>query len=86
MITGFLITIIFDFIWLITWPIRYTMNFIPSADLLTSIGNSLPYWNELNRYLPLQTFSTVIFAIIGLEILLGTYKLIMWIIHRVPGQ
>jgi len=59
-----------------------------SADssVTSAITSAIQYAGNWNSILPLGTIFTILAAIIAVEIIVATYKLVMWVIRRFPTQ
>jgi hypothetical protein len=85
MIVSFLLYILYLFIWGITAPLRLLPNVTLPANITAAIGSANSYLSAIDFVFPTGAFVTIFGVIIGIEILLFLYKIIMWIIRKIPG-
>jgi len=86
MITSFILYIVFSFVWAITSPLRLLPDAsLPSgiSDAITAIGG---YISPLNEILPVSALFSAFGLILGVEAAIVSYRLIMWLVRRLPTQ
>jgi len=86
MITTAFLNIVYVFVFTITAPIRLLSDVsLPVAftDAITTAGQ---YLTSVQAYFPLATLFIVLGFVIAVEIAIGLYKGIMWLIRRIPTQ
>lgn len=86
MITTALLFVIYGIVWVVTAPIRALADVTLSSSFATSVTTAMTYASRLNHFLPLGTLLALIGIILTFEGGLVTYKVIMWIVRRVPAQ
>jgi hypothetical protein len=85
MITSFLLLIIYGFIWAITSPLRLLPDTTLPANIVSAIASANSYLSAIDFIFPTGSFVTIFATIIGIEVLIMLYKIIMWIIRKIPG-
>lgn len=85
MIVSFVLYILYNFILVITLPLRILPNVSLSANIATAIASANSYLSAIDFIFPTVTFIAIFTIIIGIEVLLFLYKIIMWIIRKIPG-
>lgn len=85
MILSFLLYILYIFIWGITAPLRLLPNVSLPANITSAIASANSYLSAIDLIFPTGAFVTIFDVIIGIEILLFLYKIIMWTIRKIPG-
>jgi len=86
MVTSALLKIIYIFVWTITLPIQLLADVSVSAGLGEAISESALWLKNIDGVVPVDIFLTIVFLTLTIEGGVALYKLIMWIIRRVPGQ
>lgn len=86
MITTALLYVIYGLVYLITLPIRNLADVVMSTDFSTAITTANGYISSLNTFLPIDTIIQILVVFVGIETAVLTYKLIMWVIKRIPTQ
>ena len=85
MITTALLNILYYFIVGITSPIRALPDVSLPEGLTSAIQTASGYFTSLNTILPMDTMITILGVSLAFEGLYIIYKLIMWVIKKVPG-
>jgi len=85
MITTILLTIFYNFIWAILWPIRILPDVSLPADFLASFGVIGGYLSGLNEIVPVATILTILGLILTIEGSILLYKSIKWVYQKIPG-
>lgn len=86
MILDFLLYIIYSIVWLITYPLRLLADITVESGFASAIDTATHYLANLNSFLPLGTILTIFSLILAIELIVAIYKIIMWIIRRIPSQ
>jgi len=87
MIITFILNLIYAVVYLISSPIRLLDNVSVADSTLFTVMQQVSTWlKNINDYAPVDTFLTILAALITIELLVAVYKLIMWAIRRIPGQ
>jgi len=87
MITTFLLNLIYSVVRLLTFPLRALDDVtIANSTLTTLVGQASAWFKNIDGFIPMDTFLTVFAAFFTIELLVGVYKIIMWVLRRVPGQ
>ena len=84
MIINFLIFLLWGIIYGLTYPLRILSDVSLSPDFLNSISTANNYIAGLNYVLPLPTLITIIGIFLGIEVFIFAYKLINWLIRKIP--
>jgi len=77
---------LFGTILLITAPLRLLPNASLPAELQTTLDSIGAYISPLTAVFPVLTLFSVFGIIITIELSILSYKLIMWLIRRLPTQ
>jgi len=86
MITTAFLTLIFAFVYIVTAPLRLTADVSLPAAFTAAIVTAGQYLSSVQAYFPIDTLLIVLSFVIGVEIAIGVYKAIMWLIRRIPTQ
>lgn len=86
MITTALLYLIYGIVWLITAPLRALADVSLSSSFASSITQGMVYASKLNHFLPIGAVLSVLGIILTFEAGVVTYKIIMWIVRRIPAQ
>jgi len=88
MIVSVILYILYGTLWIITAPLRALPNATLPLSLSTAITQVNGYLSAVHAILPNSTYGLL--AMLGMmftfEIAVFGYKVIMWVIHRIPGQ
>ena len=84
-ITAFL-NIIYSLLQLIVIPISSLNDVSMSSSFASSITTANGYLSSFNNFVPLDTIGQIIVLFLSIEGAILTYKLIMWVIRRIPTQ
>jgi len=85
MITNVLITIIYYFLYSVIYPIRLLPDVSLPSSITSSITTAGSYFYIFDPILPLSTVFTIITLFLTIEGFIVAYKLIMWVIRKIPG-
>lgn len=86
MITTALLWIVYSAVYLLTSPLRLLSDVSVNSNFGSAITTLTEYLANLNLIIPLSNVINVLLAILAVEIGIATYKIIMWVLHRIPGQ
>jgi len=86
MIITIILTIIYGFVYLLTAPIRLLPDVSINAGIGQAISTLSTYVGTVDSFLPISTLLTVLGLFVSIEVILAGYKIIMWIIRRIPTQ
>ncbi len=84
MITSAILQLIYGFIYAITSPLRLLDDVALNSNFATSIQTASGYYHSLNDILPIDTMLAILGISLLFEGLYLTYKLIMWVIKKIP--
>lgn len=86
MITTAILLIIYVFVEFISRPLLS----LPSVTLQSGLGEAITtaatYMANLNNIIPMGTLLTIIGFVVTIEGVIALYKIIMWLIRRLPSQ
>ena len=85
MILTALFKIIYIFILGITSPLRLLSDVSLPSEISTAITNASGYYHSLDVILPMDTIIQILGVSLTFEGLYLLYKLIMWVINKIPG-
>ena len=86
MITDIFLNLIYFFVFAISSPLRLFSDVSLPTDLINTFSTLGGYMYSINAYFPLTVLLSVVALVIGIETAVFTYKVIMWIIKRLPTQ
>lgn len=84
-VTG-IIYLIYGLVFVITSPIRGLSDVTMSNSFATSITTANGYISSFNTIFPIDTLGTILTLFLSVEGAVLLYKLIMWLVRRVPTQ
>lgn len=86
MITSAILYILGGVVYLVSYPLRI----LPDVSLPDSVGSTLSnigsYLAAIDAVFPVSVFLVILALYLSIEGGILTYKGIMWIIRRIPGQ
>jgi len=86
MITSAILWLIYIFVSLLLSPIFLLDDVSVNSNFASAIATVNSYLSNINNVFPLNTLLIIIFLILGIELSIATYKLIMWGLKRLPTQ
>jgi len=86
MITTFILYVIYALVWALTSPFRLVADVTVDSGIGGAITTAVTYFANLNAILPLSTIATCLGLILGVELIISVYKIVMWVIRRLPTQ
>lgn len=86
MITTAILFMVFAVLWTLAQLIMIFPDVTVTTGVSGAIANAITYLASLDKFLPIDTMFIVIGMIMGIEIILAGYKVIMWVIRRIPTQ
>lgn len=85
MITSGLLYIVYLFLYAVSSPLRLFNDVSLSADFTAAVQSANEYLASLNFILPVSTFVAVIALMLTIEGFIILYKIINWVIRKIPG-
>ena len=85
MIVTALLNLIYWIVFLLTSPLRLLPDVTLPAGLTAAVATASGYISSMNSFLPVDTLLQIFFTIISIELLVLTYRLIVWVITKIPG-
>ncbi len=67
-------------------PILALPNVSISSSVITAITDAGGYLKAIDEVVPISTVLTIFGLVLSIEAGVFVYKLIMWVIHRIPAQ
>ena len=86
MILDIILNLIYGFIWVITSPLRLLTDATLPANISNSISTMGGYIQAIDIILPISTLFSILLLYISIEAGIFSYKIIMWVIRRIPTQ
>jgi len=86
MITSLILYVIYGLAWLLTAPFRLLDDVSVETGIGGAITTATQYVASLNDIIPLSTAMICVGIILGIELIVISYKIIMWVIRRIPTQ
>lgn len=87
MITSIILTVIYYALYAV---MSVTVLLLPDVTANSTITSTIVSLNNyiafFNTMLPMDTVWAILTIIVGVEVILATYKLVMWVIRRFPTQ
>lgn len=84
MITTAIINLLYVVIWTFVLPLRILPDVSPQNELISAISTASGYIAPFNNLLPVGTLLTIFGLFVGFEIAYFAYKLINWLIRKIP--
>ena len=84
MITNAVIQIIFIIVYGITAPLRLFEDVTLDNDFITSVTTASTYISAFDNFIPVTTLVTIFGIFLAFETIYFAYKLIMWLIKKIP--
>jgi len=84
-VTGFLYIIYFA-LYALTLPLRLLSDVSADSTVVTAITNTISYVASFNLFLPLGALFSVVASILAVETGIAVYKIIAWMLRRIPTQ
>jgi hypothetical protein len=84
MITTTLLYLLYGVIRILLLPFNLLPNAVLNASITTSLATAGTYIKSMDFIFPTSSFLTILGLIFGIEIVILTYKLIMWVIRKIP--
>lgn len=85
MISSALLSIWYVFVLVATSPLRLTDDVVISSNFTASLSTASGYFSGLSVVLPLGTILAVFTLVLVVEGFIFGYKLVMWVIKKIPG-
>lgn len=86
MITSAILQLFYTILVFILTPILAQPNVVYGASTVANIAAASGYISSMNAYLPVDTILSIVGVLLGFEIVYGVYKIIMWVVRRLPTQ
>lgn len=84
MIITAILNVVYTFVNLVLYPLSLLPNVTLNSNFNSAITTASGYYHSLNVVLPVDTMITIFGVSLALEASYLTFKLIMWIIKKVP--
>jgi len=85
MITNGLLFLLYMIVLILTRPLLLFPDVSIESGFGSAIATATSYLANFNQILPLTTLFQIIGLIIIIEIAISGYKIVMWIIKKIPG-
>lgn len=86
MITTAILYVIYGVLFIVTSPIRLLSDVSTVSGFSTGVASASNYLHGLNNFLPITALLSALGVIIAYELAYFTFKLIYWVIKRIPTQ
>ena len=83
-VTGILYLIYFAVL-AITSPLRLLSDVSLPSTFTDTIATASGYISSVNEFIPVDTMISVLLAMLAIEVIVLSYKLIMWVLTKIPG-
>lgn len=84
MIGTAVLTLLYFTILGITTPIRNLADVTSEPDFISAINTASGYISAFDNFLPMGTLITILGLFIAFELFYFTYKVVMWVIKKIP--
>lgn len=84
MIITAILNVVYTFITFVLSPLTLLGDVVLNSNFTSAINTASGYYHSLNVVLPVDTMITILGISVTIEISYLTFKLIMWIIKKVP--
>ena len=84
MIVTLLIQLLYDIVWLITYPVRLLSDVSLDSNVTSSISTASSYLGGLNKVFPVTTLLTIFGLVLVVEGFILSWKGINWLIRKIP--
>ena len=85
MITNILLNLLYYAIILLTSPLRLLPDATIPAEITGAVNSAKGYLGAIDFIVPVNTLIAVIGAFFVVEFAIFSYKIIMWVIKKIPG-
>lgn len=85
MITGLILSMLYYVILLFTSPLRLLPDATLPSGLTSAIATANTYIRAIDFVFPVSTFLTILGLILGIETFIILFKIINWLIRKIPG-
>jgi len=84
MIASIILAMLYGVVWLVSSPLRLLPNATLPSNLASAITTASTYLAAINFVFPVATFITIFGLILGIETFIILYKIINWVIRKIP--
>ena len=81
-----LMYVLYAVLFIITAPLRLLPEASLSAGLQSQLADISTYISPLGMFAPLSTIFDIMLLYLGVETAIVVYKVVMWVIRRIPAQ
>jgi hypothetical protein len=86
MVVDIIINAVYGLLTLIIWPITQLADVSLPSGVASAFTTARSYLQAIDILMPYATLLTIIGLVVAIELAILTYKLIYWIIKRIPTQ
>jgi hypothetical protein len=86
MIIDGILNLVYGFISLVITPITSLADVTMSSSFSSSINTANGYLSSFNNFIPMDTLGQILVIFVAIELAIIIYKLIMWVVRRIPTQ
>jgi hypothetical protein len=84
MITSAFLSLVYAFLNWALLPLTSLPDVVLPSNLSIAISTANNYLSSLDSFIPVGAVITILSTIVAIEVLILTYKLIMWVIKKIP--
>jgi hypothetical protein len=84
MIVSLILALIYGVILVITYPLRSFSDVVLDPNINAAISTAGNYLAIVNQIAPITTLIAILSIVLTIEVFIFIYKLIMWIIRKIP--
>ena len=84
MITSLLLNIIYACLSFLLLPITALPDVVLSGNLASAVATGNNYLSSLDSFVPVGSLILILSTMLGIEVFILSYKLIMWVVKKIP--
>lgn len=84
MIPQIFLGMLYAVIYLLTSPLRLLNDVTIDSGITSAVIQAKSYLSIVDPLVPMSTLLIVFGSMLGIEIIIASYKLIMWVIKKIP--
>ena len=79
-----LLYVVYGIVFAITYPLRVLSDVVLDANVANALSTTGSYLAVINQIAPMTTLLTILALVLTIEGFIFLYKIIMWIIRKIP--
>lgn len=85
MIVGAFLYLVYLLILALTSPLRLLPDVSLPASFTSAVATASGYLSSISDFVAVSTLVTILAAMLAIEVVVLSYKLIVWVLTKVPG-